>query len=70
MIENNEFIEFAQYNNNYYGTELEEVRRAEIDGKICILEIEMVGSKNVYDKHPEWNFMFIMPPNFEAIRER
>lgn len=70
MIENDEFIEHACYNNNFYGTELAEVERAASAGKICILEIEMIGSKNVYQKHPDWNFVFIMPPNFDAIRER
>lgn len=41
LIEQQGFIEHAQFGSNYYGTSFEAVRNIAEQGRICILDIEM-----------------------------
>ena len=70
MIGRGEFLEYAQYVDNYYGTSLtliEEKRAAGID---VLLDIEVQGAAKVREKCPEAVFIFIAPPSFEALSAR
>ena len=69
-VKNGEFLEYVEYNNKCYGTEEQQVVDIQNEGKICILEIEMKGSKNVSEKRPDWNFIYIFPPSEEALIKR
>ena len=46
-IERGEFIESAEFSGNLYGTSIRAVRDAVATGRICILEIDMQGVKQV-----------------------
>ena len=37
MLEENEFIEYNNFNNNYYGTSKKEIERISQDGKVILL---------------------------------
>ena len=69
-IKNHEFLEHVEYNKKCYGTEEQQVVDIQKNGKICILEIELKGSKNVHVKRPDWNFIYIFPPSEEALTKR
>ena len=69
-MKNEEFLEHVEYNKKCYGTEEKQVIDVQNQGKICILEIELKGSKKVHIKRPEWNFIYILPPSEEALIER
>jgi len=69
--ENNEFIETAEFSGNMYGTSCKAVADVQKAGQICILDIEMVGVKQLKaspDIHP--HYVFIRPPSMEELERR
>jgi guanylate kinase len=40
LIQNEAFIEYAEFSSNFYGTSFEAVRQVEQEGRRCILDIE------------------------------
>ena len=69
-VENEEFLEWAVYNNNYYGTKKSAVDSALNNGKSIILEIEIQGAIQIMEKCPEAVFIFILPPSYEELEKR
>jgi len=70
MIEEGEFIEYAEVYGNYYGTPKKYVLDKMACGKNVILEIDVQGAKKVKQSFPDAVFIFIMPPSFEELRNR
>lgn len=65
-----EFIETAVYAGNRYGT-----LRAPVDanlarGRLMILEIDVVGAKNVRRQYPQALGLFILPPGEDVLLDR
>eukprot|EP01084_Bolivina_argentea_P012867 24094_1 len=60
-IKNNEYIEYACTHGNYYGTHKQTLDTVKDEGKICILEIDVKGAKQVkeYHNYLDCNFIFI-----------
>src|SRR5699024_10921481 len=59
LIEQDKFIEYAEYVGNYYGTPVEYVDQTMADGHDVFLEIEVEGAKQVREKFPEALFIFL-----------
>lgn len=70
MIENNDFLEYAQVYNNYYGTPRKYVQQQLMEGKDVILEIDIQGALKVKERFDEGVFIFIVPPSMEELRSR
>jgi guanylate kinase len=70
MISRNEFIEYAQVYDNFYGTPRSHVQEKLDNGKDVILEIDIQGAMQVKKNNPEGVFVFIMPPSFEELKNR
>ncbi|MDE6111115.1 MAG: guanylate kinase, partial [Eubacterium sp.] len=70
MIEKNEFLEYASYNNCYYGTPAKAAMDRVEEGKICFLIIECQGAKKVMQNCPEAVSIFLMPPSIETLEKR
>ena len=70
MIENDEFLEYARYVDNYYGTPRFYVEEMLAKGKNVILEIEIQGALQVKKLYPEALLLFVMPPSADALKER
>ena len=70
MIENDQFLEWAVYNGQYYGTPLAPVLEQLKNGTDVLLEIDVQGALHVMEKYPEGIFIFIVPPTTAALRER
>lgn len=70
MINQNEFIEYAEVYDNYYGTPRSHVQEKLDNGKDVILEIDIQGAMQVKKNNPEGVFVFIMPPSFEELKNR
>ncbi|KAK8175839.1 P-loop containing nucleoside triphosphate hydrolase protein [Phyllosticta citrichinensis] len=73
MVADDAFIEHAQYGSNLYGTSLaaiEDVARAD---RVCILDIEMQGVKQVAN-NPRLphrpRFLFLSPPSIAELEKR
>ncbi len=69
-IANNNFIEYTEYNGNYYGTLKQQVEKINKKGKICIIECEVDGAKNIFQSGLNCNFLYILPPSLEELRKR
>ncbi|MTF38732.1 guanylate kinase [Cyanobacterium aponinum UTEX 3222] len=69
MIDNSQLLEWAEYNGNYYGTPKQPVIEQIEQGKIVILEIEVLGARQVKETFPDALRIFILPPS-EAELER
>lgn len=70
MIEEDAFLEYAEYVGNFYGTPKKYVEEKLDKGINVILEIEMQGAlqvKKIYDKAV---LIFIIPPSAKVQRER
>ncbi len=70
MINSNGLLEYAQYNNNYYGTPVKGVEKAINDGKICFLIIEVQGAQKVMELFPDCVSIFLLPPSEEVLEKR
>lgn len=69
-INNNEFLEWAEFNDNFYGTREAWVRKTLDGGEDIILEIETKGAMQIMQKLPEAISIFILPPSFEELEKR
>lgn len=69
-IRNNEFVEYAIYNNEYYGTLKSEVLDKINNGKYIISEIEVQGAKKIKKDFPNSLLLYILPPSIEELRNR
>lgn len=67
LIKNDEFLEYALYNNDYYGTPRSKVNDYLNNGVDVILVIEVEGALKVKHLVPEAIFIFIMPPTMKDI---
>ncbi|NLM21329.1 MAG: guanylate kinase [Peptococcaceae bacterium] len=70
MIENQEFLEWAEFCGNYYGTPKFHVEKALNDNKTILLEIDIQGAKQVKKLYPDGVFIFIVPPSLKTLSER
>jgi len=59
MIENEGFIEHAEFGGNLYGTSVKAVEDVAKDGKICLLEIDVQGAESIKTLGMEAMFIFI-----------
>ena len=69
-IKNDEFLEYAQFVGNYYGTKKSTVNEMLEKGLNVLLEIEVQGAKQVMEKCPEAITIFMVPPSFEELEKR
>ncbi len=69
-IENNEFLEWAEFSGNMYGTQKAYVQEKLSLGRNLILEIDTQGALNVKKIMPEATLIFILPPSFEELEAR
>lgn len=70
MIHEDEFLEYAEYVGNFYGTPKKFVDDAMEQGKDVILDIELQGAIQVTSKRPDVVRIFIAPPSWDALEKR
>ena len=70
MIENGEFLEYAQIYDNFYGTPKAAIIECLEKGQDVILEIEMQGARQIKEVFPEGVFIFVLPPSLEELKSR
>lgn len=70
LIAKNQFIEWAAFCDNYYGTPKAPVVENIENGRDVMLEIEIEGAMKVRAKHPEGVYIFLFPPSIEVLEER
>ena len=70
MIENGEFLEYAQIYDNFYGTPKAAIMECLEKGQDVILEIEMQGASQIKEVCPDGVFIFVLPPSLEELKNR
>lgn len=69
-IEDNNFLEYARYGDNYYGT-LKSYVFDNIDNGINVIAvIDIQGGVNIENIFPEAVLIFIMPPSYQELEKR
>jgi guanylate kinase len=69
-VEEKDFLEFATYSGNHYGTLRSEVERRLQAGRSVVLEIEVQGAQQVRAAKPDSVQIFIAPPDPAVLRDR
>ncbi len=69
-IDNDKFLEWAEFAGNRYGTKKKYIRQCLDEGKDIILEIETKGALQVKKQMPEAVLIFICPPSLETLENR
>ena len=69
-IDNDKFLEWAEFAGNRYGTKKKYIQQCLAEGKDIILEIDTQGALQVKRKMPEAVLIFICPPSIEALETR
>ena len=70
MVNNGEFLEWANFANARYGTPAKAVDQKLADGHNVVLEIELQGARQVRKVRKDALLVFIQPPSFEVLKER
>lgn len=71
-INQGDFLEYAEFCGNYYGTPKQKIIEQLNQGKNVLLEIETLGAKNIMQQFDKDKIIsvFLIPPSLEILRQR
>ena len=69
-IQEDYFLEYVKYGENYYGTPKKKIEELVESGYNVFLKIEVEGAGNVRRFFPECISIFIVPPSFDVLEAR
>lgn len=70
MISRGELLEWAEFAGNYYGTPKGPIAAAIAQGQRVILEIELVGARQIRENFPDAKQIFLCPPDADSLEAR
>ena len=70
MIARGEFLEWAEFNGQLYGTTRKFVEDHLESGQDVILDIDVQGARQVKSKIGEATAIFVLPPSFQELERR
>jgi guanylate kinase len=70
MIDADQFLEWAEVHDNFYGTSLAEVMPRLTAGIDVLLDIDVQGAERVMARYPQAHSIFIMPPSHRDLEVR
>jgi guanylate kinase len=70
MVERGEFLEWAEFNGEFYGTTRAFVQDHLDRGQDVILDIDVQGTRQVKSKMKDATAIFVLPPSFEELGRR
>lgn len=70
MIDENQFIEYAEVYGNYYGTNIKTIQQFLDNGRDIILEIDHQGAMQIKNIFPDAVLIFIAPPSLATLEHR
>jgi guanylate kinase len=65
-----EFLEWATYGGELYGTLKSEIERIFSEGRHAVLDVEIEGARQIRRNVPHSLLLFVLPPSAEALVER
>jgi guanylate kinase len=63
-------VEWAEVYGNLYGTPLSEIDRLHGQGQDALFDLDRVGGVNLMARFPETVSIFVLPPRYDALRQR
>jgi guanylate kinase len=70
MVRGGELLEWAEVFGKLYGTPRRAVEEALAAGKTIILDVDVQGGRQVYEKMPSATFVLIVPPDERTLARR
>ena len=70
LIDEDGYLEYAKYCENYYGTPKKPVEDMLSQGYNVFLEIEVQGGLQIIEKYPDVLSIFILPPSMDVLENR
>ncbi len=70
MTDRNEFLEWAQIHDNYYGTARKNIENTLQKRKDLVLELDVQGVESLRALKYQGVFIFILPPSMEELEKR
>jgi guanylate kinase len=68
--ESGEFLEWATYGGELYGTLKTEIERIFSQGRHAVLDVEIEGARQIRSNFPNSLLLFVLPPSAQALVER
>jgi len=69
MIQKQDFVEWAQVHEHYYGTSFQEIKEKETQNGL-ILDVDIQGARQIKKCDPKALLIFIFPPEFKELKKR
>lgn len=70
LVEQDGFLEHAEYNGNLYGTSWQAIEAPLESGDDVVLEIEVQGAEQVKERLTEATLIFLLPPTLQILAQR
>ncbi len=70
MIENGEFVEWAEIYQDLYGTSVSSLRSQITMGLDVIMDIDVQGARNIKDHFKHTILIYVLPPSLEILEKR
>ena len=69
-IRQNKFLEYELVHGNYYGTSIKSVLDVISQDKVCILDIDVQGVRDLMKKQVDARWIWFQPPSVEELSRR
>lgn len=70
MIDRQEFVEWAQVYENFYGTSRLQLEENWSNSKWVVMDVDVKGAANLKRIYPNSTSFFILPPSIDELRRR
>lgn len=70
MIDDGDFLEWAEVFDRYYGTGRQWVMKQLEEGRDILVDIDIAGARQIKKNFPGAAFIFIVPPSIRELRRR
>ena len=70
MIDKDDFVEWCQVHQNFYGTSKSQIKKIMNDAMIPLLDIDIQGAVKFVKAFPESRTLLIVPPSIDEIEKR
>ncbi|XP_060000442.1 guanylate kinase isoform X3 [Lagenorhynchus albirostris] len=65
-----DFIEHAEFSGNLYGTSKAAVRAVQAMNRICVLDVDLQGVRNIKKTDLRPVYIFVQPPSLDVLEQR
>jgi guanylate kinase len=70
MVEDGDFVEWAEVHDRLYGTPRAAIDKAAERGEHVVLDIDVQGARQIRDTVPDATLIFVLPPNVDIMMAR